>query len=533
MKTTLLFMALALSILKGFSQSTCGNLDFEDGNFNNWKTYTGTTDNIDTLTIQSFDPSRFEIMSSGYDTMTGSIIPVVAPGGRFSCRLGNAYAGGEAEKITYTFIVSEENALFIYKYAIVLEDPGHSINDQPQFEVKVLNENGAITNPLCGYYQVSASANIPGFINNGIVIFKDWTTVGIDLSPYIGQTVTICFITKDCSLGGHFGYAYIDAESSKMEINSFACAGNDSIVMSAPYGFDYLWQPGNYTGRVLSVAANDSTISYSCTLTSVTGCQIVLTTTTEIENNESDFNYLSCDKVLFFGESLIDTAKINSWIWDFGDGSFGFGINPVHSYNGDGPYTVQLTETTNKGCVTIISKNVKMLAKPIVKIEPVSICAGISFHIKGLCLKVIPGVTKYLWDFGDGSFSSEIDPEIKYNNPGVYNISLKLTNSPECIDIATTENEIYNCEVQIPNVITPNADGLNESFTIKNLDVCIDKKLHIYNRWGNLVFSSTDYCNSWSPDNLTSGVYYYIFDYSPPSPQGVALSKTGFVTVIK
>ena len=329
MKTTLLFMAIALSILNGFSQSTCGNLDFEDGNFSNWKTYTGTTDNIDTLTTQSFNPSRFVIMSSGYDTMTGSTIPVVGHREEgFSCKLGNAYAGGEAEKITYTFNVSGENTLFIYKYAIVLEDPGHTLDEQPQFEVKVLNENEEITNPLCGYYQVSAAANIPGFINNGMVIYKDWTTVGIDLSPYIGQNVTICFITKDCSLGGHFGYAYIDAESSKMEINTFACAGNDSIIMSAPNGFEYLWQPGNYTGQVLSIAASDTARNYSCTLTSVTGCQVVLTTSIEIENNEPDFNYISCNNVRFFGESIIDTTNIISWIWDFGDGLNGFWNEP-------------------------------------------------------------------------------------------------------------------------------------------------------------------------------------------------------------
>ena len=39
------------------------------------------------------------------------------------------------------------------------------------------------------------------------VFYKNWTSVSIDLTHYIGQTVSITFQTYDCALGGHFGYA--------------------------------------------------------------------------------------------------------------------------------------------------------------------------------------------------------------------------------------------------------------------------------------------------------------------------------------
>lgn len=533
MKTMFLFMAIALSFSKGNCQSTCGNLDFENGNFDNWKTYAGTVYTIDTLSVESFIPDRFEIMSDGFDPFTGGAVSVVPPGGAFSCRLGNSNFGAQAEKITYSLNVSEENALFIYKYAIVLEDPGHSEEDQPQFEVKIINESGEITDTSCGYYQVSASANIPGFQNYERVVYKDWTTVGIDLTPYLGQIITICFITKDCAPGAHFGYAYIDAEYSRMEIETFACAGNDSIVLTAPTGFDYLWQPGGFTGRVLSVATNEAEENYTCTLTSVTGCQVTLSASAEIIYIDPDFEYSACDTVRFFGECLADSADIISVNWNFGDGQYGSGMSPLHLYHEAGLFDVQLTISTNKGCISSLSKSVNVIVRPVAVIETEPMCAGISGFFQGQSEKVIPGITTYLWDFGDGSTSSEPAPEKKYDVPGNYIVSLTLINGQHCRDYASTGIEIPLCDVQLPNILTPNYDGQNETFFIKNLGTCSAAQLSVFNRWGNLVFISEEYCNNWRPYDLTSGVYYYVFNYTPAYLHNVDCSKTGFVTINK
>ena len=529
----MLFMAIALSLHSVRSQSLCGNLDFEDGSLTNWKTYAGTVYDIDTLSIESYDPSRFEIISGGFDPMTGYSISMVAPGGNFSCRLGNSKADAEGEKMTYSINVTLENTLFIYKYAIVLEDPGHPILDQPQFEVKILNETGEITDQTCAYYQVSAASDIPGFQNFGSVIYKDWTTVGIDLSPFMGQVVTICFITKDCGYGGHFGYAYIDAESSKMEINTTACANSDSIHMQAPLGFEYLWQPGGFTGSSFSVPSEEAEESYSCTLTSVTGCEVTLNTTTEIVYINPDFTYLTCDTVRLLGQCSLGCSDIQSWKWDLGDGQYYYGKNPLHEYSGTGPYNVQLTVTARSGCVESITRPVEVLLSPIAKLEPVAMCAGMSGKIEENSLRVIPGITRYFWDFGDGTFSNDLLPEKIYDSPGSYLITLKVVNGPYCADITRKEIEIANCEVEIPNVITPNSDGLNEYFFIKNLEACSDKKLSVFNRWGNLVYSSEEYSNTWHADDLLSGVYYYVFEYSPMYPRNTEMAKTGHVTVLK
>ena len=55
------------------------------------------------------------------------------------------------------------------------------------------------------------------------------------------------------------------------------------------------------------------------------------------------------------------------------------------------------------------------------------------------------------------------------------------------------------------------SDVLNNTFTIDGLEYFPGSKIVIYNRWGNKVFESDDYDNSWSPD-VSDGVYYYVLN---------------------
>jgi len=62
----------------------------------------------------------------------------------------------------------------------------------------------------------------------------------------------------------------------------------------------------------------------------------------------------------------------------------------------------------------------------------------------------------------------------------------------------------------IPNVITPNNDGKNDFFYIKGLDAYPNSELQIFNRWGNAIFSSSNYKNNWAGEGLAEGTYYYV-----------------------
>jgi gliding motility-associated-like protein len=62
----------------------------------------------------------------------------------------------------------------------------------------------------------------------------------------------------------------------------------------------------------------------------------------------------------------------------------------------------------------------------------------------------------------------------------------------------------------IPNLITPNNDGLNETFEIlSNKILATGVQLKIYNRWGSQIYTSKNYQHNWAAEGLPDGVYYY------------------------
>ncbi len=167
MKNTNFLVIILLAFFSNFNVnaqvSSCPNSDFELGSFANWQGKIGNCCPINANTAGIVSGRHTIMTGNGFDPNTGNNIPVVAPGGLYSARLGNSNSGSEAETLTYSINVSATNSLFIYKYAVVLQDPSHAPSEQPRFEIKVLNSSGTVINPTCGQYTVVSGSNIPGF----------------------------------------------------------------------------------------------------------------------------------------------------------------------------------------------------------------------------------------------------------------------------------------------------------------------------------------------------------------------------------
>lgn len=82
----------------------------------------------------------------------------------------------------------------------------------------------------------------------------------------------------------------------------------------------------------------------------------------------------------------------------------------------------------------------------------------------------------------------------------------------------------------IPNLITPNGDGINDFFEIKNLDKFPDNSITIYDQRGKIVYRSKGYKNDFSAANLPVGTYFYKFVYNK---LGKNIPKSGSITVMK
>lgn len=178
------------------------------------------------------------IVSPGLDPFVGiqmtgpntSIPSTVSPN---AVRIGNAVNGAYAELLSKTFIVAPSEAVISFWYAVVLENPQappHAFSEQPAFQVRVLdNSTGSpvmvpglvnLGNGTSGklvantantfFQQFQRPPPPPPFPPLAPIVFRNWSCAQINLSTLVGKSVTVEFVTQDCSQGGHWGYAYVD-----------------------------------------------------------------------------------------------------------------------------------------------------------------------------------------------------------------------------------------------------------------------------------------------------------------------------------
>ncbi|MGI4729922.1 MAG: gliding motility-associated C-terminal domain-containing protein, partial [Janthinobacterium lividum] len=174
--------------------------------------------------------------------------PMTCPNGSlYSLKLGNDGTGAQAERVSYTFTVpNNQTYSIIYDYAVVFQNPDHAEYEQPKFTARVFDVASS-QYVSCGSFEFVASSGLPGFqqaASGGSVFYKPWAPITINLFGYAGKTLRLEFTTNDCTRGGHFGYAYIDVNencASPITGNTY-CAGTSVLKMSAPAGFkEYYW----------------------------------------------------------------------------------------------------------------------------------------------------------------------------------------------------------------------------------------------------------------------------------------------------
>ncbi len=88
--------------------------------------------------------------------------------------------------------------------------------------------------------------------------------------------------------------------------------------------------------------------------------------------------------------------------------------------------------------------------------------------------------------------------------------------NPAACDTAVVNLTIDCAAVEIFNAVSPNGDGINDTFFITNIQARPDNRLQIFNRWGNLVFDRKSYQNdwdgTWNGKNLPDGTYFYVLE---------------------
>lgn len=223
----LLFLFSSLAVQ---AQTNCNNRDFEDTTFVNWVGSTGTNSGLlttltytnglvsngldapipdalarHTLITQNYiDTNCIDPVTLTYDTYMTSLAP---GGGTVSVRLGNSQVGMEMERLGHQYAVTSNNAIYTYQYACVQNDPGHTWDAQPFFMVNFYDISG---NFLTGDTIYAGQQNVPFIPSTNGNKYRRWSTISVDLTAYVGQTVYVEFVNADCAYGGHYGYTYLD-----------------------------------------------------------------------------------------------------------------------------------------------------------------------------------------------------------------------------------------------------------------------------------------------------------------------------------
>lgn len=304
------------------------------------------------------------------DGNTGNRLRTVPEGAAASVRLGNWRTGAEAESITYEYTVDTTvSDLLILKYAAVLEDPSHSPEDQPRFKFQILNAEGAEIDHNCLSADFIANQNL-GWHNYYGTLWKDWTTVGVDLGSLHRQTIYVKLTTFDCERMGHFGYAYFVLDCGNKELTSSGCGEDTENTFTAPDGFSYRWynetspettlstadtlhvtERGTYRCNLSFVSANN--VSCSFELSAMAGSRYPRAGGYYQLQDTSDCltRYQFFDTSVVCTDSLLQNATLfrcDGRTWLFDDTVSSTAINPIVSLHG-GNHKARLISTLGDG----------------------------------------------------------------------------------------------------------------------------------------------------------------------------------------
>ena len=219
------------------------------------------------------------------------------------------------------------------------------------------------------------------------------------------------------------------------------------------------------------------------------------------------------------------SINATTYQWFFGDGYTSSMTNPIHTFPSQGTYVITLNTADNNGCLDSISSEIN-----IVENVPADFTYSYDSCTKQISFTPLNTINNCFWVFGDGSTSSESSPIYNYKSPGVYEVSLITNRGTDCSETSKTEikiSETLEKHLYIPNTFTPNLDGKNELFEIIGIENCLNYKLEIFDRWGELIYQTDNLNLFWDgtyhENKVSTGIYNYLLSINGIKTNGIVL----------
>jgi len=290
--------------------------------------------------------------------------------------------------------------------------------------------------------------------------------------------------------------------------------------------YSYLWStvPAQTGATATALTAGD----YTVTVTDANGCSATASVTiaepsTGVEIIVTGVN-ITCNGGTDGSASVTASGGAEPYTWSWNTSPVQ--TTPAATGLTAGNYTVTVTD--NNGCVA--SGSVQITEPAPLVVQSVVNDATCPDEANGSIILSISGGTQP-WS---AIWSNGINTQNRISLlPGTY--SVVVTDSNGCSQLHTTEVGFigtFNCMV-IPTIITPNNDGFNDEWIIRNIDMYPDAEVLIFNRWGRLVFRTKNIsANPWDGTFegrlVATDSYHYILYLNDGSEP-----RTGIISVIR
>ncbi|MDQ3536742.1 MAG: PKD domain-containing protein [Bacteroidota bacterium] len=241
-------------------------------------------------------------------------------------------------------------------------------------------------------------------------------------------------------------------------------------------------------------------------------------------------------------------TDVSTYLWDFGDGKgYSDAQNPTYTYNEAGVYSVSLTASNETGQVITEKKEyiIEVYDNPraVFQVRPTTVyLPGKPVYTANTSINAVT----YLWDFGDGTTSTEFEPTHIYKEVGVYDISLTVTNIDGCSNTFILRSAVKvedGADLKVPNAFTPNhsgpsgsggTGGVNDIF-MPITEGVVEFNMIIFNRWGEMLFESRNINDGW--DGYFKGKLckqdVYVYKIFVKFIDGETATRIGDVTLLR
>ncbi len=259
-------------------------------------------------------------------------------------------------------------------------------------------------------------------------------------NPAGTYSVTLAITSPSNCIGTSTNNVVVPAKPVASFVATPACpGGNVTFTNTSTNATSYEWSFGDGTTSILANPTHAYIVAGTYTVTlraiSTANCDAVITQSVTVSPRPvvefTATNACPDSLVTFTNLSTVASGTITTYSWNFGDGSTSAAANPTHAYTAPGTYQVTLVATSNIGCQDSIKHSVTIYNRPFAGFNANNVCDGETVVFTNIS-SIGTGTLSFVWGFGDGSTSTNINPTHLYLAAGTYNVTLTATSDNGC-----------------------------------------------------------------------------------------------------